>query len=111
MKKIKIKPEDCQLTPYDMADHLHTEKDIFEYLQASFEICENEREIAHALATAVRAQGMLKTSQKTGLNRQNLYKTLTSGDGVPTLATVNKLIRSFGGRLSIIPESKAPKIN
>jgi probable addiction module antidote protein len=88
--------------PFDMANYLHSEEEIAEYLKFAFE-SGDERKISRALATATKAKGMLQTSKKTGLNRSSLYKTLINNDGLPSIGTVNKLVRSFGCYLSVVP--------
>ena len=91
---------------FDMVNYLHNQEDIVEYLKVSFETGD-EKQIVRALAQAARAQGLLKTATKTGLNRQNLYKTLIYHEGNPTLHTLNKLIQSFGCSLSVQKLKKA----
>ena len=88
--------------PFDIVNYIHNEKDIEEYLKVAFE-SGDEQEITRALANVIRVRGMSKTSKKTGLNRSNLYKTLINNGGSPTLTTFNKLIRSFGYKLTIAP--------
>lgn len=90
--------------PFDMANYLHNENDIVEYLQVAFE-SGDEKQMSRALATATRAKGILQTAKKTGLNRSSLYKTLINNDGMPNLKTVNRLVRSFGLTLSVTPLS------
>jgi probable addiction module antidote protein len=98
----KITAADCKTSRFDVVDYLNDEQDVSEYLKASFETGD-DKQIIRALANVARAQGMLKTAKKTGLNRQNLYKTLINREGAPTLTTLNKLVRSFGCYLSIVP--------
>ena len=54
-----------------------------------------------ALRNVVEAQGGVShLADKTKLNRQNLYKVLSS-NGNPRLATLGKVIHALGFRLSI----------
>ncbi len=87
--------------PFDAARYLDSEEGIREYLAAA---CEdgNPDEIAHALGVIARVRGMSDLSEKTGLTRQALYKAL-SGEGNPAFATVTKVARALGLRLSLIP--------
>lgn len=103
---IKIKASDCKTSRYDMADYLHTEKDIEEYLKYSFE-SGDEKQISRALAVVARAKGLLRTSKQTGLSRSNLYKTFINNEGSPSIATVSKLINYFGYKLSITSKGGA----
>lgn len=86
---------------FDMANYLHSEEDIAAYLKFAFESGDNKK-ISRALATALKAKGMLATAKKTSLNRSSLYKTLISNEGMPNIVTVNKLVRSFGCYLSVV---------
>jgi probable addiction module antidote protein len=56
-----------------------------------------------ALRTVAEARGGLtELSNKTNLNRQHLYRTLSS-KGNPRLNTLEKVLHALGFRLSIIP--------
>ncbi len=61
-----------------------------------------------ALRDVAEAQGgLLKLAERTKLNRQNLYKTL-SAKGNPKLETVGAILRGLGFRLSVAPLSSKP---
>ncbi|WP_159590579.1 addiction module antidote protein [Chelativorans xinjiangense] len=85
---------------FDPARYLTTEEAQEEYLLAT---CEDgsPAEIAHALGVVARARGISDLSRKTGLTRQALYKAL-SGEGNPELATIAKVARALGFRLTIV---------
>lgn len=86
---------------YHSADYLRTEEDIALYLEA----CAEESDpalIAHALGVVARARNMSQLARETGLTREGLYKAL-SGDGNPSFATVLKVAKALGLRLSFRP--------
>ena len=100
---IKLKPEDYQVSPYDVVDYLNDEKDIAAYLNAAL-ADGNPTIIASALGDVARARGMQKISKTTGLNRGNLYQSLTK-NGDPKLSTLSKLLKSLDLTLSVTPSS------
>ena len=56
--------------------------------------------IAKALGTIARARGMSQIAKKAGLSRESLYKALST-EGNPEFATVAKVLRALGLRLTI----------
>lgn len=88
---------------WDSAEHLKTEQDIALYLEACFdEAGDDAAFIAKALGNVARARGMTKLAQDTGMGRESLYKAL-SGDGNPSFATVLKVARALGVKLTAVP--------
>jgi probable addiction module antidote protein len=85
-------------TAFDPADYLDTPAAIAVYLEEAF-ASEDAAFIADALGVVARAHGMAKVAKSSGLGRESLYKALSS-DGHPELATVMKVMRSLGLRLS-----------
>ena len=86
---------------FDAADYLRDERDIAAYLQAA--IAEDDpRVLSAALGAVGRARGMTQLARDTGMSREALYRTL-SADGNPELATLSKVLRAFGMRLSVEP--------
>jgi probable addiction module antidote protein len=57
--------------------------------------------IAAAIGDAARAHGMTKLAKDTGLARKALYRAL-SEDGNPEFATVLKVLKAFGLKLSAV---------
>lgn len=80
----------------------------YEYLQASLEEYENDGNLdafLTALRTVAEAQGGLtKLAQKTNLNRQHLYRSL-SKNGNPTIRTLDSILHSLGLKLTIAKAS------
>ena len=94
--------ERTETFPWDVVDHLVTDQDMEAYLDAAFEDGD-PAVIAAALGDVARARGMSDVAQAAGLGRASLYKAL-SADGHPELATVLKVMRALGLRLSVTRE-------
>jgi probable addiction module antidote protein len=90
-----------KLRKWDSAEHLKTEQDMQDYLQACIEESNNDAAfIAKALGNIARAKGMAQLSKDTGLGRESLYKAL-SGDVIPSFDTVIKVVKALDLRLAI----------
>ena len=100
-----------KLTPLDAADYLKTPADIAAYLEVTFEESgDDSAEIARALGTIARAKGMTKVARDAGLSRESLYKAL-SGDRSPDFATVLKVVRALGLKLTAeVVTEKTPEM-
>ncbi|MDR1232192.1 MAG: putative addiction module antidote protein [Spirochaetaceae bacterium] len=90
--------------PFDIVDHLETEKDIEEYLNAVTE----EKDWAFlpvALADIARARkGMTDAAKAAGVSRTTLYHSLSIG-GHPAFETVAKVADSLGYQITLVPKS------
>jgi len=88
-----------KLRKWDSAEHLRTDEDMVEYLQACLdEAGDDPAFIAKALGTIARGKGMTQLARDTGLGRESLYKAL-SGEGNPSFATILKVISALGIKL------------
>ena len=85
--------------PWKTEDHLETAEDIAAYLEAVFEDGDPEL-IGYALGAVSRSKGMTEIARRTGLGRQSLYKAL-SPEGRPEFATVSKVVRALGRKLTV----------
>jgi probable addiction module antidote protein len=85
--------------PYDSADLIETEEDIYYYLEAAME-GNDPKHIANALGIVARSKGMTEIAKKTGLGRQALYTAL-SKDGNPTLETLTSVLTALGLELTV----------
>ena len=85
--------------PWDAADTLRSKADIAAYLDAVLEDGDPEL-LKAALGDIARSKGMTEIARAAGLGRANLYKAL-SPDGNPEFATVAKVLRALGLRLTI----------
>lgn len=91
---------DVTFAPYDTADHLKTEADVALYLEAVMEEAGDDPAfIAHALGVVARARNMSQLARDTDMSREGLYKALSS-DGNPSFATILKVTRALGLKLS-----------
>ncbi len=94
MSKIK-------LTRWDASNELKDDKDCVLYLEAIMEEADgDEKLIAAALGDIARARGMMQVSRDTGLAREALYRAL-SPDGNPSFATVLKVTKALGLKLTV----------
>lgn len=85
---------------YDVTDYLKSEEDMAAYLDACIEEAGDDAAyIAAALGDIARARGMVQLAKDTGISREGLYKAL-SQDGNPSLATVLKVVKALGLRLT-----------
>ena len=90
-------------TRWDSAEHLKTEEDIQLYLEACLsEAGDDPALIIHAFGVIARARNMSQLARDTGLSREGLYKAL-SPDGIPTFATVSKVAKALGFKLTVEP--------
>ena len=98
MKKLKTKA-------WDAADALDTPQRVALYLEEAFEDGDPAL-IAAAIGDAARAYGMTKLAKDTGLAREALYRAL-SADGNPEFATVLKVLKALGLRLTATEDEAA----
>lgn len=85
---------------YDVADYLNSEEDMAAYLDACMDQAGDDATyIASALGGIARARGMAQLAKDTGISREGLYKAL-SPDGNPSLATVLKVVKALGLKLT-----------
>lgn len=88
---------------WDSAEYLDSEEAIALYLEACFEEAGDDAAfIAKALGNVARARGMSQLARDTGMGRESLYKAL-SGEGNPSFATVLRVSRALGVRLTAVP--------
>lgn len=90
-----------EMPRFDAADYLSTPEARADYLAAALEEGDAS-EIRRALNTVVRSLGMTSVAEAAGLGRESLYKALGE-NGNPEFATVLKLMRAMGLKLSALP--------
>jgi len=89
--------------PWDAVDFLSDEASIRLYIEAAqAEAPDDAAFMAAVLGDVARARNLSELARQTGIARETLYK-VTRGEGNPTLATVGKLARALGFRLSLVP--------
>lgn len=83
-----------KLTSYDPAAALVDEESIALFMTEAFETGDAGY-VAHALGVVARAKGMSEIARKTGLSREQLYRTF-SENGNPTLKTTLAVMKALG---------------
>lgn len=86
--------------PWNTSEMLDSPEVIGAYLELSIKE-DSPEELLRSLNTVARSKGMTTIAEKTGLDRQNLYRTLAP-DSNPTLGTVLKIIGACGLQLSVV---------
>ncbi len=84
---------------FDVIDFLDSDEAIVGYLNAVLEDGDAEF-FVKVVGDVARAKGMMKVARATGLGRQNLYRSLSSG-GNPRINTLFKVLDALNIRLSV----------
>ena len=84
---------------WDAAEHLKTDEDIIEYINAALEDGDIQV-IAAARGDVARAKGMTKVARDAGLARPALYRALCD-DGNPAFDTVLRVTKAMGVKLVV----------
>jgi probable addiction module antidote protein len=92
-----------KIAKWDTADYLKTKEDVAGYLDAALEDGDPQL-VKLALSNIARAKGMTEVAKQAHLGRASLYKAL-SPDGNPEFATVAKVLKTLGLRLSVATET------
>jgi probable addiction module antidote protein len=87
-----------KLTTYDPAEDLGSKEAIAIFMAEAFKT-EDPAYIAHALGVVARAKGMSQIASKTGLSREQLYRSFSS-EGNPTLKTTLAVMKALGIKLT-----------
>lgn len=88
---------------WDAAEYLKSKEDIATFVSEAFKT-NDPAYIAHALGVVARAKGMAQIAKKTGLSREQLYRSF-SENGNPTLKTTLAVMKALGIELT----TKRPK--
>jgi probable addiction module antidote protein len=92
-----------KLTNYDPAEDLGSKEAIAVFMAEAFET-NDPAYIAHALGVVARAKGMSEIASRTGLSREQLYRSF-SAKGNPTLKTTLAVMKALNIKLT----AKVPK--
>jgi probable addiction module antidote protein len=101
MEKIKIKD-------FNISEHLKTDEDMMDFLQASLEESDPNIFIS-ALNAVVRLKGVAGLAEEAGVGRESLYKSLAPG-AKPRFETIAKITKALGFPLGIQPPEKISSI-
>jgi probable addiction module antidote protein len=93
----------ADLDKFDLAEHLQTAEDIAEYLRQVLEEGD-AAEFADALGQIARAKGMSEIAEKTGIQREALYKALRPNSH-PRLDTVQRVCNALGVKLTTVRQN------
>jgi probable addiction module antidote protein len=93
------------VTPFDPAEHLKTEEDIAEFLNASADMGD-PKVLLNALGVVARARGMADLAKKAGLGRESLYKAFAPG-AQPRYDTVYRVAAALGVNFRFSPSAAA----
>lgn len=88
-----------ELTNWDASEHLDSDEMIFAYMNAAIEEGDPALFTA-ALGDVARARGMSEIARTAGVSRESLYRAL-SREGNPEFATILKVMKAMGLRMSI----------
>ena len=83
-----------KLTRFDPAEGLTSDEAIAAFMADAFE-SNDAGYIAHALGVVARAKGMAQIAGRTGLSREQLYRSF-SENGNPTLKTTLAVMKALG---------------
>lgn len=86
---------------FDPAEYLNDDVAIAAYLSEALETGD-EAFVADALGVVARARGMSDVAREAGVSRESLYRALSAG-GNPEFATVLRVVRALGLKLSVAP--------
>lgn len=92
----------AKVRDFDVAEYLDSPEAIAAYLSEAFGTGDDGL-IAQALGTVARVKGMAGVAKETGLNRENLYRSL-SESGKPELSTVMKVLDALDVQLVAKPK-------
>lgn len=90
--------------PFDPAEYLDSSETLAVYMSEAL-ATEDPAFIADALGIVARARGMSEVARLSGLSRESLYRAL-SPEGNPEFATILRVVRAMGLRLSTTPISQ-----
>ncbi len=90
-----------EVSKFDIADYLDSNKMIAEYLNTVLEVGD-ESDVIVAIGHIAKSIGMTKIAEETGLSRPSLYKALSDG-AKPQFDTIMKVLRAIGGQIRIQP--------
>ncbi|NLE84471.1 MAG: putative addiction module antidote protein [Chloroflexi bacterium] len=99
---MKTKKEEFK--KWDPINYMETEEDMIAYLSAALEDGDTQV-ISAALGDVARAKGIASVSEKSGLSRTSLYKSL-SKTGNPQLSTFLEVVKALNFKLELVSQEK-----
>jgi probable addiction module antidote protein len=95
-------------TPFDVAEYLDNDSVIAAYLSAAASDPDPDMLFA-AIGDVAKARGMAEISRRSGLGRESLYKSLSSG-AKPRHETLQAVLRALGLTFAVIPIAAERKV-
>lgn len=92
-----------ETSEWNVLDYLETPEDRAEFLNAAIE-ANDPAYLQEALGLLARAEGMSKVAKRSGMNRESLYRSLST-DGNPAFSTVLRVIDALGLSMAIHPKA------
>lgn len=102
MVKTKLKHKKEKITfgkEWNLADNIKTKEDVIGILEAALEHNDTAY-LFSVIGDIAKSQGMAELARELNLNRESLYKSLSS-EGNPSFNTVAKVLDNFGLQLSV----------
>lgn len=99
------KKKPAELTNYDPAEDLGSDEAIAVFMAEAFQT-NDVAYISHALGVVARAKGMAQIASRTGLSREQLYRSF-SEKGNPTLKTTLAVMKALGMQLTTRTDAAA----
>ena len=96
-----MRKDDAEISDYDVADYLKTEKEVRYFLEEILN-ANDPKLLQMALGDVARSAGMAKIAKNAGLNRESLYKALKE-EAHPRFETVMRVFNAMGMKLSLTP--------
>ncbi|MGA8432235.1 MAG: addiction module antidote protein [Candidatus Sulfotelmatobacter sp.] len=90
---------------FDASEYLDSDEVIAEYLSAAAED-PNYEVFLSALADVAKARGIAQVAKDSGLGRESLYKTLSTG-AHPRFETINSLLHALGVKFAVVTEHES----
>ena len=91
--------EKITVSDWNLADEIETREDVIGILEAALE--ENDIEfLFKVIGDIARSKGMAQIARELNLNRESLYRSLSS-NGNPSFSTIIKILNYLGFQLSI----------
>jgi probable addiction module antidote protein len=95
-------------TKWDIYEELKTEEDIQAFVEASIAEAETDTDpslLAHALGVASKARDKLSVSRGTSVDHSGIFRSFVEG-GDPRISTFDKVARSMGYHITLVPLPK-----
>nr|WP_076389172.1 addiction module antidote protein [Vaginimicrobium propionicum] len=94
---------DAKFSAFDASKYLDSQEAMNDYLAIALEDGDTKT-VQVVLRDIARARGMSQLAKAADLNRESLYKSL-SKDGNPSFATITKIMKALGLKITLAPQT------